>query len=88
MTSSDKRRDSVGGDPTDVIAPFGASMIEETRLRDILKQHYLYEIHCNHETKTDNPRCACSLVYLGDHPTMGDAAAAWVDHVLEMMKNG
>jgi len=50
-----------------------------------LRQHYLAEIVCDHQRKMDNPWCACSLVNLGWHPSVGDAVQAWVDHVLDAL---
>ena len=55
------------------------------KLADALQQHYLSEIVCDHERKMDNPRCACSLVDLGWHPSVGAAVQAWVDHVLTVV---
>ena len=51
-------------------------------LRDVLRRHYLTQITCDHERKMDNPVCACSLVNLGWHPSVGDAVDAWIDHVI------
>ncbi len=51
-------------------------------LRDTLRRHYLTEIICDHERELDNPVCACSLVNLGWHPSVGAAVEAWIDHVL------
>jgi len=52
------------------------------RLRAVLHQHYLTQITCDHERKMDNPVCACSLVNLGWHPSVGDAVGAWITHVI------
>lgn len=51
-------------------------------LRTVLTGHYLFEMNCDHEAKTDSPWCACCRVDLGTHPSVGEAVAAWVDHVL------
>jgi hypothetical protein len=48
---------------------------------NILRQHYLAWIECDHEQQMDNPQCACSKVDLGWHPTVGDAVNAWIEHV-------
>lgn len=32
--------------------------------RAVLTEHYLTGITCDHETKRDNPMCACSRVHL------------------------
>lgn len=47
----------------------------------VLETHWLDGIECDHESKRDNPRCACSEVFLGWHPTVGDAVKAWIAHV-------
>jgi hypothetical protein len=51
-------------------------------LRDVLRTHYLAQVICDHERKQDNPVCACSLVNLGWHPSVGAAVDAWVDHIV------
>lgn len=51
-------------------------------LRTVLREHYLAQITCDHEQKLDNAGCACSLVFLGWHPSVGEAVDAWIDHVL------
>jgi hypothetical protein len=48
---------------------------------NILRQHYLAWIECDHDKQMDNPQCACSKVDLGWHPTVGDAVNAWIEHV-------
>lgn len=57
-------------------------MIDIERLRDRLQRHYLAYVACDHERGMDNPQCACSLVDLGWHPSVGEAVEAWIDHVL------
>lgn len=51
-------------------------------LRKRLADHYLAQIICDHDRALDNPVCACSLVHLGWHPSVGAAVAAWIDHAL------
>lgn len=48
-----------------------------------LAGHYLADIVCDHDRKQDNPICACSRVHLGWHPTVGAAVRAWIDHVID-----
>lgn len=55
-------------------------------LADVLAKHYLAEVACDHERREDNPRCACSLVHLGWHPSVGQAVDAWIEHVLTMLR--
>lgn len=51
-------------------------------LRDVLREHYLAQITCDHDSKQDNPVCACSRVHLGWHSSVGTAVDAWITHVL------
>ena len=54
---------------------------------NVLSKHYLVEVICDHEREMDNPRCACSLVNLGWHPSVGQAVNAWIEHVLEVLSD-
>ena len=49
-----------------------------------LREHYLAGISCDHARKEDNPVCACSRVFLGWHPSVGEAVEAWIGHVMEV----
>lgn len=73
----------------ELVPPFESSLpadqVEE-RVRGALREHYLAEVICDHEQKIDNPRCACSLVDLGWHPSVGAAVGAWIDHVMEVAR--
>jgi hypothetical protein len=51
------------------------------RMRETLQQHYVVEMLCDHERKMNKPWCACSLVDLGWHSSVGAAARVWIDHV-------
>lgn len=53
-------------------------------IRDVLREHYLFAITCDHERKQDNPICACSRIFLGWHPTVGAAVDAWIEHVMSI----
>jgi hypothetical protein len=57
-------------------------MSEVSNLRDVLKEHYLVTIICDHEAKTDTPQCVCSLVAFDSYPSVGQAVDAWIDHVI------
>lgn len=50
---------------------------------DILREHYVIEIRCDHDAKRDKVFCNCSLVDLGWHDSVGDAVASWVSHVID-----
>lgn len=49
-----------------------------------LHRHYLAGIECDHEAKTDKASCACSMVALPAKPTVGEAVATWIEHVLTL----
>lgn len=46
-----------------------------------LADHYLMSVECDAERKLDNPVCGCSRVFLGWHPSIGEARQAWIGHV-------
>ena len=52
------------------------------QIADVLRDHFLAEMVCDHERERDNPRCACSRVHLGWYPTVVEAAEGWIAHVL------
>ncbi len=52
-------------------------------LREHLRKHYLAGIECDHEAKTDQASCACSMVRFPVLPSVGAAVESWIDHVLE-----
>ena len=56
-------------------------------LAEILTDHYLAAMVCDHRDRLDNPQCACSRVHLGWHPSVGAAVQAWVAHVMAMAKD-
>ena len=48
----------------------------------MLKEHWLAGIDCDHETKADRPRCACSRVNFGWYKSVGEAVNRWTEHLL------
>ncbi len=48
---------------------------------ETLRQHWLRAMECDHATGRDKPHCACSLIDLGWHPSIGAAVEAWLAHV-------
>lgn len=46
------------------------------------RMHYLAHIECDEENKRDRPTCACSMVDLGWHDSVGAAVDAWHAHVV------
>lgn len=57
------------------------AIAERERWLAVLADHYLAGIECDPERKLDNPVCGCSRVFLGWHPSIGEARQAWIDHV-------
>lgn len=60
--------------------------LTETPLADVLREHHLAHITCDHDTKQDNPVCACSKINLGWHSSVGQAVEAWLAHVMVEIK--
>lgn len=58
-----------------------AAVVRE-RFRAALREHYLAGITCDGAQERDNPVCGCSRVFLGWHPSVGEAREAWIRHVL------
>jgi hypothetical protein len=58
---------------------------ERERWIAILAVHYLIDVICDPETRRDNPVCGCSQVFLGWHPSIGEARQAWIDHVAGLL---
>jgi hypothetical protein len=50
-----------------------------------LREHYLMNVICDPERKMDNPVCGCSRVFLGWHPSIGEAREAWISHVMDVV---
>jgi hypothetical protein len=50
--------------------------------REHLRGHYLAGIECDRIRHQDRPSCACSLVDLGWHDSVGAAVDAWLEHAL------
>ncbi len=54
------------------------------RFGHALREHYLAGITCDRGRKEDNPVCACSRIFLGWHPSVGEAVEAWIVHVMDV----
>ena len=54
------------------------------RFGQALREHYLAGISCDRARHEDNPVCACSRVFLGWHPSVGEAVEAWIAHVMDV----
>lgn len=75
-------RDDLRAHITAAMESAGAGLVSREAVRRRLAGHYLASIECDHERHADRPACACSLIDLGWHPTVGAAVNAWVDHVM------
>ncbi len=52
-------------------------------VREVLTEHWVTEIRCNHEDKTDTAFCACSE-YPGEPAnSVSGAVNNWIDHVVK-----
>lgn len=60
-----------------------AALLPDSISPVIAKRHYLAEVVCDHEAGRDKPRCACSRVDLGWHPSVGEAVDAWIAHAVD-----
>ena len=78
-------------DPADLINTIlGATPLDRdeaylTAFADVLRDHHLTEIVCDHERRQDNPVCSCSRAHLGWHQSVGEAVEAWIAHVFRHM---
>lgn len=57
----------------------------DAKWRAALTEHWLYQIICNHEAKTDRSCCGCGQFQSTSQPNVGEAAARWVEHVQEVV---
>jgi hypothetical protein len=61
----------------------GEAAPEKVTLRDVLKEHFLFAIECEHETKLDRAVCACSKLQLPQSGSVIGAVEYWINHVME-----
>ena len=54
------------------------------RFAEVLRVHYLAGITTDRARHEYNPVCACSRVFLGWRPSVGEAVEAWIGHVIEI----
>jgi hypothetical protein len=54
---------------------------------ETLADHWLAGIDCDHEAKTDTPRCACCSLAFPAYPNVGAAVRAWLAHVAEVHRS-
>jgi len=70
--------------PQEHEAPSGATRVVED-LEKKLAGHWIYGLHCDHETKTDTIFCACGWTS-NPQPSVGHVAASWAQHALREIK--
>lgn len=51
-------------------------------LTDHVAEHWLWQMICDHETKTDVAVCACGHWRSDPQPSVGEAARRWADHAI------
>jgi hypothetical protein len=75
------------GSPVDDLMAFVKTELAPTvrtdRVITILSKHYLMGVHCNHENKTDRAQCFCTVWRGPEMPSVGDAVASWIDHIVQ-----
>jgi hypothetical protein len=60
-----------------------STRVQEDKFRNVLREHWISGIICDHVSKTDRATCSCSLWRSDPKPNIGAAVDAWIDHVLE-----
>lgn len=55
-------------------------------LRQVLRDHWITGIVCDHEAKTDRATCSCSLWYCEPQDCVGDAVDSWIDHIQDQLE--
>lgn len=63
---------------------FGERHLRE--VRHVLRDHWVTQLICDHEAKTDRAVCSCSLWRCEPQPCVGDAINAWIDHVQDELE--
>jgi len=58
----------------------------ESILRDVLREHWLTGIHCDHDAKTDVATCYCTVWRSAPASNVSVAVDAWIDHVIEQLR--
>ena len=55
--------------------------LTEEQVLAVLKEHWLFAIHCNHKSETDVATCACGW-NSPEHSSVGLAVEKWAEHAL------
>jgi hypothetical protein len=54
-------------------------------IRAVLAVHWLTEIQCGHDTKSDRSFCWCGSFICEPQPSVGEAVTRWVEHVMAQL---
>ena len=57
----------------------------KARITEVLREHWLTGVQCNHEASTDMATCFCSHWRSSAQPSVGAAVERWIEHVLEQL---
>lgn len=71
-------------------ARLGKALAEVTNtdaVAAVLREHWLTGVECDHAARTDVATCYCSTWRSAPQPTHGEAVEAWVQHVLELLRD-
>lgn len=52
-------------------------------IADVLVKHWLLEMRCNHELRTDTAVCACGIYRGQQELSVGAAVRSWANHVAD-----
>lgn len=61
-------------------AEYDGARDERKRISERLSDHYLVEVRCDHDRKTDVAICSCALWASERHNSVGEAVEAWIAH--------
>lgn len=59
-----------------------AAILAKERFKQTLSLHWLTNIECDHEAKTDTARCWCGYWTGTPQPSVAMAVQEWINHVM------
>lgn len=59
-------------------------MSKEAKLPEVLEEHWIYQLNCDHDAKTDDITCACGWTGKG-YLSVGEAVSRWAAHVINVL---
>ncbi len=69
-----------------VLADAQAPKPDFARMAQVLREHWLTGLECDHEAKTDVANCFCGRWRPAPEPSVGQAVERWVEHVMEQVR--